>query len=436
MRSKRDILENLLISGGDFMMDNSTYNTENPDFVAVGDSSYEFLAENDDVFIASVDSDGIIRHVNEVLCSALGRNKQDLIGLHVYQVIPEYDSKGNFQWNRVENVVKSPKAPSLWEMELRNQKGEPLWIEWRTFVLKSPQTGKLYSIDIGTNISDRRCAEEKVDNAYYQHYRSEIFNNAVEKKLPFAAVCEQVATIHRTISAPLVCLVLNPYSSINGKKVIETSNADWKSRAIQSISAATPTYNQIMWHCRNGVAILVSLSPSQNFDDQITALTSKISDVLQNQDSNIKPMLGVSEVFLQPENITVPYKQALESSCFGVLICPNNSVCHWKNLGLLKLLLDVSLPLGKQFMEEKLGPLLKKPPPLRNDLLATLGELLTNASVSVAAQRLHVHPKTIAYRRGNLENIFNVDFEDPMTRTDFLVALRLYQIRNHPWQSE
>ena len=85
-------------------------------------------------------------------------------------------------------------------------------------------------------------------------------------------------------------------------------------------------------------------------------------------------------------------------------------------------------PLTEQFIKQQLGPLLRLEPYQSDDLLRTLSEILSYNSRSTIANRLHVHPKTISYRRARLEKLLRVDFDNPLTRTDLLVALRLYQI--------
>ena len=93
-----------------------------------------------------------------------------------------------------------------------------------------------------------------------------------------------------------------------------------------------------------------------------------------------------------------------------------------------KLLLDINSFHAKEFINDYLGPLLHLPSPKKTEMLQTLCELLTTNSVSIIARRLNVHRQTIAYRRECLEKLLNTDFEDPLARTDLLVALRLYQI--------
>ena len=192
--------------------------------------------------------------------------------------------------------------------------------------------------------------------------------------------------------------------------------------------SAVDKNNTAVWESRNGIAVLVSLSSSQSAVQQIADIVGTISKEANKQDFFQRVKLGVSDVWLAPENIVAPYKQARESAIFGSFINPDQFVYHWKKLGVMKLLLDVNKSSAAEFIEAHLGPLFTLPLSTQTPCLQTLGAILSANSVSCLANRLLVHRKTIAYRRDRLEKLLQADFENPVTRTNLLVAWWLYQV--------
>jgi PucR family transcriptional regulator, purine catabolism regulatory protein len=186
----------------------------------------------------------------------------------------------------------------------------------------------------------------------------------------------------------------------------------------------------VVWDAREGVAALVSLSSDQGFEQQLAILVGKISEEMQRHSFLSRMMLGVSEVWPKPQNILTPYNQARESLGVGALIHPDEFVHHWKKLGVVRLLLHIDSDQAEKFIEDHLGPLLNLRTFNQMGLLQTLYEILSTNSDSHAASNLHYHRKTIAYRKERLEEILQADFNDPLTRTDLLVALRLHQIHH------
>jgi Regulator of polyketide synthase expression len=61
----------------------------------------------------------------------------------------------------------------------------------------------------------------------------------------------------------------------------------------------------------------------------------------------------------------------------------------------------------------------------KGNLVATLRAYLETGEQQQAAQRLRVHPNTLRYRLDRIREISGVDLEDPETRLNLAVALRV-----------
>jgi purine catabolism regulator len=94
-------------------------------------------------------------------------------------------------------------------------------------------------------------------------------------------------------------------------------------------------------------------------------------------------------------------------------------------LGLTGLLAAVTDERLVDYSRRHLGPLIKHDITRKGNLVATLRAYLETGEQQQAAQRLRVHPNTLRYRLDRIREISAVDLEDPETRLNLAVALRV-----------
>ncbi len=94
-------------------------------------------------------------------------------------------------------------------------------------------------------------------------------------------------------------------------------------------------------------------------------------------------------------------------------------------LGLTGLLAAVTDERLVDYSRRHLGPLIKHDTTRKGNLVATLRAYLETGEQQQAAQRLRVHPNTLRYRLDRIREISAVDLEDPETRLNLAVALRV-----------
>jgi len=94
-------------------------------------------------------------------------------------------------------------------------------------------------------------------------------------------------------------------------------------------------------------------------------------------------------------------------------------------LGLTGLLAAVTDERLVDYSRRHLGPLIKHDATRKGNLVATLRAYLETGEQQQAAQRLRVHPNTLRYRLDRIREISGVDLEDPETRLNLAVALRV-----------
>src|SRR5690348_1353732 len=94
-------------------------------------------------------------------------------------------------------------------------------------------------------------------------------------------------------------------------------------------------------------------------------------------------------------------------------------------LGLTGLLAAISDERLVDYSRRHLGPLSEHDKARKGALVATLRAYLETGEQQQAAQRLRVHPNTLRYRLDRIREITGLDLEDPETRLNLSVALRV-----------
>src|SRR5207245_4620550 len=77
------------------------------------------------------------------------------------------------------------------------------------------------------------------------------------------------------------------------------------------------------------------------------------------------------------------------------------------------------------YSRRHLGPLMEHDRTKKGSLVSTLRAYLETGEQQQAATRLRVHPNTLRYRLDRIREISGVDLEDPETRLNLAVALRV-----------
>jgi purine catabolism regulator len=94
-------------------------------------------------------------------------------------------------------------------------------------------------------------------------------------------------------------------------------------------------------------------------------------------------------------------------------------------LGLTGLLAAVTDERLVDYSRRHLGPLIEHDGARKGSLVPTLRAYLETGEQQQAAQRLRIHPNTLRYRLDRIREISGVDLEDPETRLNLSVALRV-----------
>jgi purine catabolism regulator len=124
--------------------------------------------------------------------------------------------------------------------------------------------------------------------------------------------------------------------------------------------------------------------------------------------------LGIGRYYGDIQNISKGYKEALEALNLGKGILGPGKVVHFDDLGVYKVMLDVSdKRILKNFALKYLQPLIDYDEQYGSDLITTLEAYLKNdKKISRTADELFIHRNTVRYRIDRINDILGVDLED------------------------
>jgi purine catabolism regulator len=149
--------------------------------------------------------------------------------------------------------------------------------------------------------------------------------------------------------------------------------------------------------------------------------------------------VGVSQAGAGPLDIPRLYEEARVALQVGLRLSGASAVTSFAELGLYRLISNVSQAELRAFVHDTLGPVLDLPEPARADLLKSLAVLCnTRFNVAESARILHYHYNTMRYRVTKLERMLGGFCGDAAAALRIGVALqilRMYEISGDALQT-
>lgn len=187
----------------------------------------------------------------------------------------------------------------------------------------------------------------------------------------------------------------------------------------------------------NRVVVLINIPTGYKKSlNSLYLYTKKIaSNIQQKVTLNLNGMkinLGIGRYYESIENLPKSYKEALEALNLGKKIVGSGKIIHFNDLGIYKLLLDVSDKNQlKDFALNYLQPLIKQDEQHGTELIATLEAYLRNdKKIYKTAKELFVHRNTVRYRIKKISGILGIDMGDGEILFNIYFAFKALKIVN------
>ncbi len=151
---------------------------------------------------------------------------------------------------------------------------------------------------------------------------------------------------------------------------------------------------------------------------------SGLVDALRARLHGVVVSIGAGRSYAGAEGVRQTYREAQQALAIGSALFGPGRLTEFGELGIYRLLF--ALPDAAELRalhDETLRPLVERDE--RGELLHTLEVYLAvNGSATRAAELLHLHRNTLAYRLRRIKEITGADLEDAELRLTFQVALR------------
>lgn len=133
------------------------------------EAKYRELVENANSIILRMDAEGSVTFFNEFAQRFFGYTQEEILGKSVVgTIIPATDSSGQDLTGIIEDIIRSSDGLVVNENENVRRDGERVWVTWtnKTFLDDEGRISEI--LCIGTDISERKQAEEALSDANVQ----------------------------------------------------------------------------------------------------------------------------------------------------------------------------------------------------------------------------------------------------------------------------
>lgn len=403
-------------------------NEAKPQRIAV-EKPYQELVEEANVIMMSVLPTGEILFINEFGAKFFGYTREELVHQSYKELLlPRYESAGRDLWLVYDELFSQPSRHQRCCVENVRSDGRRIWIDWANSLVKSVN-GSLMLIAVGVDATARKRAEASLKLNYERFRRNKLINDMLERRIAendFFAIMEKEGY---QLTSPLICcwiLFCIEDERLNSLKEDRLEWQSWKDTVTEVLAAHT---GGLAWHNEHGIAVMKSAPglPRRTNNSFSILWTETIVGIVQDAFRGMRYTIGISSV--QKEAVDI-YRQAREAAVVGPLLHPEQQIHYWQSLGVSKLIFaHINSQSGKEFIRECLGPLIEKSTQRNKEWIRTLEEIISGDSINLIAERLHVHPKTIIFRKRKIEQLLRISVDDPEMRLNLAVALKLRRLQ-------
>lgn len=216
----------------------------------------------------------------------------------------------------------------------------------------------------------------------------------------------------------LICLLI----SVNGLK-------GSKQEIIKLLSNSDDI---VVWDCDKFIGVYFYAKENSTYVSQ-TVIDNIQKIILQRYGKSIIN-IGVSGVKFGLRSLQEGFNEA-ELALSSLLQQPydNGEVCRFEELGILQLLVgcDYNKEFICQFIDSKIGKIIRYDQEKNTELLETLEELIYVDNLKKVAEKLYLHHKTVVFRKQRIEQILEVSIDSFDVKMTLATAIKLYKLNKN-----
>jgi purine catabolism regulator len=321
---------------------------------------------------------------------------------------------------------------NIFEKEVRLSKQIIAYItlrSWRNTI----ENVDLVAIDFTATIIAMKMFKIETSKEKEKRRRNEFLNNLLFDRIQSAEqAVHEGKSYGIDLNIPYIAAIVNIDFP---NKVLEPNNENDIFDNLDRLIYNSPLPDRDKYICWNNSDVIVILSPvkrncNNNIDNTIQ-IASEIKSSLIKLLPGAAVTIGIGRYHPGILAIGKSYREAQMAAGTGELVWGSNGIYHYNDLGVYQLLSQFA---GKEqandFIENILSSLIEYDTKKNSQLLLTLEQLLTGDNIKNIAEKLYIHPKTISFRKQRIEEILDLNLEDPEKRLSLSIALKLYRLGN------
>ena len=392
---------------------------------------YRELVQDANVIIFLMNGQGRITFMNEYGLSFFGYTDEEIVGKTEWEtILPEYESTGRNLKKNAEEIKTNIDYYKRYAHENLTKNRRRVWVDWTNRCVVDRETGETGLMCVGIDITAAKWAEHEQRRQHERRKRREVLNDGIQRHLSEAELLGELNLMGTILAQPFLLCVLAIPAEYLPTVTSDPERMERQRHIDQLIDYLQDAEVGVVWETQAGIAVLQSLSGAKIKTVSVaTAKTfaQELGKTISRHWVDLKIRIGVTHSPNDTADLAELFKQASAALHYGPVLESDKLVYHWRDLGCYQFIVkDLQTELVRQFVQEQLEPMLHAAGTA--DLLATMEALLSGDSFQVIADRLHVHKQTIVFRKKKIEDILHIDLDDPATRMNLSIAMKLLSV--------
>jgi PAS domain S-box-containing protein len=317
--------------------------------------------------------------------------------------------------------------------EYRLPNDNQVWIQWKFRHYAHPVTKASGILCVGFEITGQRHAEQALQYRYERRCRTILLNKALRGEIGGRELVEVARRSGISFAAQSLLHIIQIRGIIDGGQILmqDEHGKSYQAEGDKLIVEISLKTAGVAWHAPDGIAVLIPLSDQQ--DASARKQKSNAAEILLSLVRRAFPerqaVIGAAAVTGNPPDMAMAYQQAMFALRVGRSMKRGTPVHYWQDLGMLQLMSSCwDSDLSKAFVQAELGKLLMYDKQKGSFLMDTLEAILTADSVVSIAKQLHVHEKTVLFRKRKIEHILGANIDHQDKRLNLLTAIKLFRL--------
>lgn len=369
---------------------------------------------------------GIVGFVNDFANKFFGSSLGNLLDIPILGlVMPDAGRNSKSLWR-----MAADERPIVSEYRLSN--GRQVWIQWTFRKYAYPVSQEPGVLCVGIDITDQRHAEQALLQEYERRYITDLFNKALRGEIGGQELVEIAQRSGIFFAAKSLLHIIQIDGVVDGRQVLVQDKHNIQYRVDRLIAEFSFKTAGAAWQSAAGVAVLIPFLHMENqpHSNQYRDVADMLFSLTRTAFPDKEAYIGVASVTGNPPDLVLTYQQAMFALRAGRASEQGKTVYYWQDLGILQLMsVCCDSELSLTFIQSELGNLLKHDKLKADTLIDTLEAILTSDSVSSITKRLHIHEKTVLFRKRKIERILGTNIDHHDKRLSLLMAIKLLRLR-------